>query len=123
VTRFDRFCSSISDHVSRPTFFTFCVLLVVVWLIEGAGRILAGGFSAFFDGNYQLQINTTTTIITFLMVALLQNASQQDANAVNAKLDAVLKGLAEQRDTSEDMLERMIGAEDQIGATKPRDED
>jgi low affinity Fe/Cu permease len=119
VTRFDRFCSAVSDHASRATFFTFCLLLVVVWLIEGAVKIASSGWSSFFDGNYQLQINTTTTIITFLMVALLQNASKQAENAVHAKLDTVLKGLAELDATSTDMLERMVGAEDDIGAHKP----
>lgn len=119
MTRFDRFCAAVSDHVSRASFFTFCLLLVVVWLIEGAARILTSGFSAFFDGNYQLQINTTTTIITFLMVALLQNASRQGENALNAKLDTVLKGLAEISDTNSDLMERMVGAEDHIGVDKP----
>lgn len=119
MTRFDRFCDAVSDRVSHASFFTFCVLLVVIWLIEGAVKVAASGWSAFFDGNYQLQINTTTTIITFLMVALLQNAGKQGENALNAKLDAVLKGLAEISDTNGEMLEHMIGAEDEIGARKP----
>lgn len=118
VTRFDRFCNAVSDRVSHASFFSFCVLLVAVWLIEGAVKVTFSGWSAFFDDTYQLQINTTTTIITFLMVALLQNAAKQTENALNAKLDAVLKGLAELDATNTDMLEHMVGAEDSIGARK-----
>jgi low affinity Fe/Cu permease len=120
MTRFDRFCNAVSERASRASFFTFCLLLVTVWLIEGAVRIATSGWSAFFNDTYQLQINTTTTIITFLMVALLQNASKQGENAVNAKLDTVLKGLAEISDTNSDLMERMVGAEGEIGATKPK---
>lgn len=120
MTRFDRFCDAVSDRVSHASFFTFCVLLVVVWLIEGAVKVVFAGWSSFFDDTYQLQINTTTTIITFLMVALLQNASKQSENAVNAKLDAVLKGLSDLDATNTDLLEQMVGAEKDIGARKDK---
>lgn len=118
MTRFDRFCDRVSDRASHPSFFTFCVLLVVVWLIEGVVKVALSGWSSFFDDTYQLQINTTTTIITFLMVALLQNAGKQSENAVHAKLDAVLKGLSDIDATNTDLLERLVGAENDIGARK-----
>lgn len=116
MNKFDTFCSWISKKVSHATFFSFCTILVVVWLIEGVVKMVLSGPSAFFDSTYQLQINTTTTIITFLMVALLQNSQQQFENAINAKLDTILKGVAEIEDTNSEMLENMIGAEKTIGA-------
>ncbi len=64
-TLFDRFAERCADFVSKAPFFTFCLLLVVIWVP-----------SYFFVGNldtYQLLINTPTTIITFLLVALLQS--------------------------------------------------
>ncbi len=61
---FDRFAQRSAELVSKAPFFTFCVLLVVVW----APTIVLVDFDT-----WQLLINTPTTIITFLLVALLQN--------------------------------------------------
>jgi len=81
---------------SRAPFFAFCLLLVIVWLIQGAVEIISQGtFSAFLNGQYQLEINTTTTIITFLMVALLQNSQTRSDQAVQHKLNAIADGLAD----------------------------
>jgi hypothetical protein len=93
---FDRFAGGASRLASRAPFFAFCLFLVAAWLIEGAVRILAGGgFGAFLDDTYQLQINTTTTIITFLMVALLQNSATRGDQATQHKLNAVADGLSD----------------------------
>ena len=54
-----------------------------------------GGASAFLCDPYQLQINTTTTIITFLLVALLQNSQMRSDRAIQHKLNAVADGLAD----------------------------
>ncbi len=116
MNRFDKFCEKVSDRVSHATFFTFCVLLVIAWLIQGIVKMASEGPAAFFDSTYQLEINTTTTIITFLMVALLQNAGRQFENATNAKLNTILEALAELNDTDTDRLKRMVGAEKEIGA-------
>ena len=79
----------------RP-FFASCLFLVSVWIIEGVVRIAAGGrASAFLDDKFQLQINTTTTIITFLLVALLQNSQSRDDLATQHKLNAIADGLAD----------------------------
>src|SRR4051812_24854018 len=72
---------------SRAPFFAFCVLLVVIWLP-----------SFFLIGNidtWQLIINTITTIITFLMVALLQNSQTRSDQAIQHKLNAIADGLAD----------------------------
>ena len=84
---------------SRAPFFAFCLLLVIVWLIQGAVEIISHGkFSAFLNGQYQLEINTTTTIITFLMVALLQNSQTRSDQALQHKLNAIADGMADLMD-------------------------
>jgi low affinity Fe/Cu permease len=95
---FDRFAGKASDIVSRAPFFAFCLLLVLTWLLEGAFRVVSDGPSAFLGDSYQLQINTTTTIITFLLVALLQNSQTRSDRALQHKLNAVADGLADLMD-------------------------
>jgi low affinity Fe/Cu permease len=83
---FDRFAGAASRFASRPWFFAGCVLLVVIWAP-----------SFFLLGNvdtWQLIINTATTIVTFLMVALLQNAQTRADEATQHKLNALAEGLA-----------------------------
>lgn len=96
---FDRFAHGSADVVSRAPFFAVCVLLVAAWLAEGIVRYAdKGRLSAFLDGSYQLQINTTTTIITFLLVALLQNTQSRSDKAMHHKLNAIADGLADLMD-------------------------
>jgi low affinity Fe/Cu permease len=86
-SQFDRFADAASRIVSRGVFFSACVLLVVIWVP-----------SYFLIGNtntWQLVINTATTIVTFLLVALLQNSQQRFEGAVQKKLDALADGLAD----------------------------
>ena len=72
---FDRFAGYAAHLASRAPFFAFCLLLVVAWLVHGVVLIVSkGSIRPFLSSEYQLEINTTTTIITFLMVALLQNS-------------------------------------------------
>ena len=93
---FDRFAGWAASVASRAPFFFFCVLLVIVWLTQGAATIAAKhSFHAFLDDKYQLEINTTTTIITFLMVALLQNSQTREDQATQHKLNAIADGLAD----------------------------
>ena len=83
---FDRFATSASRLFSRASFFAFCVLLVLVWAP-----------SYFVIGNldtWQLIINTATTIITFLMVALLQNSETRSDEAVQDKLNAIAEAMS-----------------------------
>lgn len=83
---FDRFASSVSQRVSKAWFFVGCVLLVLIW----APSVM------FLDvDTWQLVINTATTIITFLLVALLQNTQTRSDAAVQAKLNAIADGLAD----------------------------
>lgn len=83
---FDRFAGAATRMVSRAWFFACCVLLVVVW---------APSFFLFGSvDTWQLVINTATTIVTFLLVALLQNAQERDGQATQHKLNAIAQGLA-----------------------------
>lgn len=85
---FDRFAERASSWVSSAPFFTFCLLLVLVW---GPSIIIIRDVDT-----WQLIINTTTTIITFLMVAILENSTKQFENSVHQKLDALLNGQADE---------------------------
>jgi low affinity Fe/Cu permease len=93
---FDRAAGSVARVTSHAPFFAFCVLLVALWLAQGIVSVLAGrGWSSFTSSTYQLEINTTTTIITFLLVALLQNSQTRNDNATQHKLNALADGLAD----------------------------
>lgn len=84
---FDRFASRVDVIVSRAWFFLFCVLLVVLW---APSFLLFGSIDT-----WQLIINTLTTIITFLLVALLQNTQKRADEAVQHKLNAIADGLSD----------------------------
>jgi uncharacterized membrane protein len=108
-TLFDRFAGRSAEFVSRAPFFTFCVLLVVLW---APTYFLVGNFDT-----YQLLINTPTTIITFLLVALLQNTQKRSEQALQHKLDAVADGLADLMEhfAANDDPERRAAKEDLAG--------
>ena len=88
------------------------VALVATWII--------GGFfvrKQFSNNTYQLLINTSTTIITFWMVFIIQNTQNRDGRAMQAKLDAqseVLRAVAERLHITdeEELLTRLVGVED-----------
>src|SRR5947209_546406 len=82
---FDRFAGHAAKFASRAPFFAACVLLIVLW----APTI----FILKFD-TWQLLINTATTIVTFLLVALLQNSQTRNDQATQHKLNAIAEGLA-----------------------------
>lgn len=86
-TRFDRMASAISEFVAKSYFFAACTLIVFLW----APSILV---LKKID-TWQLIINTLTTIITFLLVALLQNTQYRADKAVQKKLNAVIEALAD----------------------------
>ena len=83
---FDRFAQSSAELASKAPFFAFCVAVVVVW----APTLLFVDFDT-----WQLLINTPTTIITFLLVALLQNTQRRGEQATHKKLDALADGMAD----------------------------
>jgi low affinity Fe/Cu permease len=87
VSFFDRFAEKTSTFVSRAWFFSLCLLLIIIWVPSLA-------FIRSVD-TWQLVINTATTIITFLMVALLQNSQRRADEATQHKLNAIADALAD----------------------------
>ena len=79
---FSRFSHLVSHLSGRPATFAIAVLLVAAWAVTGP-------FFGFSE-TWQLVINTATTIITFLMVFVLQNTQERDGEAVQAKLDELI---------------------------------
>ena len=80
---FTRFANVISRFAGRAWIFVICILLVVAWAMTGP---MFG-----FSDTWQLIINTSTTIITFLMVFLIQNTQNRDNAALQAKLDELIR--------------------------------
>lgn len=80
---FTRFSTAVARWTGRPMVFIACCALVFLWALSGP---LFG-----FSDTWQLVINTSTTIITFLMVFLIQNTQNRDSNALHAKLDELIR--------------------------------
>ncbi len=81
--RFAAFAGKVSKIAGRPYVFIFCLGAVLLWAASGP---IAG-----FSDTWQLIINTSTTIITFLMVFLIQNSQNRDNAAIQAKLDELIR--------------------------------
>lgn len=87
---FLRFSTKVADTSGRPVSFIVALCLILIWAISGP----------FFQFNaaWQMVVGTGTTIITFLMVFLLQNAQNRDSRALQAKLDElILKSAGDNR--------------------------
>jgi low affinity Fe/Cu permease len=102
---FSRFTSAVSMVFGHAWVFVTALVLLLVWGVSGP---LFG-----FSDTWQLIINTSTTIITFLMVFIIQNTQNRDNMAMNVKLDAIMdklgvtdKQLIEAEDQSDKALER-----------------
>ena len=80
---YSRFAKASSRFCGHPPVFTFAVALILGWLITGP---LFG-----FSDTWQLVINTTTTIVTFLIVFLIQNTQNRDTEAIQIKLDELIR--------------------------------
>jgi low affinity Fe/Cu permease len=114
VSTFDRFACWVSAITARAPFFACCVLLVVVW---APSYFLFGSLDT-----WQLVINTVTTIVTFLLVALLQNSSKRSDDAQQQKLNAIADFLADlaghvgMDDRHVRELREAVGIENEISA-------
>jgi len=93
---FSRAANSVATATGRPIAFCLCVLIVVVWAVSGP--IFK------FSDTWQLVINTGTTIVTFLMVFLIQNTQNRETAAMQVKLDEIIYAIRGAQN-------RMIGIE------------
>lgn len=80
---FHKISQTVSNKLGSPAAFGLAVLLIVVWV--------ASGPLFNFSDTWQLVINTTTTIVTFLMVFAIQNTQNRDAKAMQLKLNELIK--------------------------------
>ena len=79
---FSTFATAIADLSGKPATFVLAVALVLAWAVSGP-------FFGYSE-TWQLVINTSTTIVTFLMVFVLQNSQNRDGKALQAKLDELI---------------------------------
>jgi len=94
---FHRFAHRTADVVGSPTSFITGLAVIVIWAITGPV------FQ--YSDTWQLVINTGTTIVTFLMVFLIQNTQNRDSRAVHLKLDELIRSIKSARN-------EMVGLED-----------
>ncbi len=97
---FHEFSNLVSRGSGKPATFAVACGLIVLWAVSGP----LFGFSA----TWQLVVNTATTIVTFLMVFVLQHTQNRDGEAVQAKLDDLILAVRKADN-------RLIGAEDLTG--------
>jgi low affinity Fe/Cu permease len=86
TSRFTRIAKATARATGRPRAFLVAVLIIVVWALTGP---LFG-----FSDTWQLVINTGTTIVTFLMVFLIQATQNRDSEAIQVKLDELIRAQA-----------------------------
>ena len=86
--QFTDFATRVAHATGRPLTFALCVAVVAAWA--------ASGPVFHFSDTWQLVINTGTTIVTFLMVFLIQNTQNRDGAAIQAKLDELIRASAAQ---------------------------
>ncbi len=86
VSRFTQFAKGAARATGRPAAFIIAATVIFLWGISGP---LFG-----FSDTWQLVINTSTTVVTFLMVFLIQNTQNRDTEALQIKLDEVIRSLA-----------------------------
>ena len=79
----EKFANAAAHFCGRPRVFSIAILIIIVWIVTGSLFHLSD--------TWQLVINTGTTIITFLMVFLIQNTQNRDTVAIQVKLDELIR--------------------------------
>jgi len=82
---FETIAAKVANWTGRPPAFILALAVIVVWAVTGP--------VFHYSDTWQLIINTGTTIVTFLMVFLIQNAQNRDGSAIQAKLDELIRAL------------------------------
>jgi low affinity Fe/Cu permease len=80
---YSRFAKAAARFCGRPRVFVLAVFVIAVWVVTGP--------AFHFSDTWQLVINTGTTIVTFLMVFLIQNTQNRDTEAIQLKLDELIR--------------------------------
>jgi low affinity Fe/Cu permease len=103
---FTIFAKAISRATGRPSAFMVAGAVIIIWIVTGP--------LFHFSDTWQLVINTGTTIVTFLMVFLIQNTQNRDSEALQVKLDEIIRAidgahnaLLDLEDLEEDELDRI----------------
>jgi len=117
---FDRIAKHVAAWTGRTSAFVIALSIIIVWGLTGP---LFG-----WSDTWQLVINTGTTIVTFLMVFLIQNAQNRDASAIQAKLDELIRAVGHARNefigiehlSEQQLLEVLDAIERSAGDEKTR---
>lgn len=111
---FSRFATRVANWMGAPWAFLVALLLIVTWALTGP----VFGFST----EWQLIVNSATTIATFLMVFLIQNTQNRDARAIHLKLDELLRAMPTARNEFMDAEEEDIDEIEREKAIVDRDD-
>ena len=103
---FSIFARKAADWAGRPMMFTAALGLIVLW--AGSGPLFG------YSDTWQLVINTSTTIITFLMVFVIQNSQNRDSEAIQVKLDELIRAIEQANNQLLDLEELDIKSIDEI---------
>jgi len=113
---FRKIAHTTSRVVGSPWAFMIAFGVILIWALSG--------FLFNFSNTWQLVINTGTTILTFLMVFLIQNTQNRDAHATHLKLDELIKAIRPARDSFIDIEdetdEKLKGLEQEFHALKSK---
>ncbi|WP_408600436.1 low affinity iron permease family protein [Pseudomonas sp. PLMAX] len=90
--KFAKFCQALSNWAGSSKTFLTAVVLIVVWALTGP--------YFHYNDTWQLIINTSTTIITFLMVFLIQNTQNRDNDILHLKIDELIRATKEAQNAS-----------------------